>query len=115
MKIGLLHVMAPPDPERLAAAKAVAGACAAWRRDGDAPRDGPRQLRLFEGAPPDLVAHYALAAPYAHVTAPLDRLCDRYVLELLADGPDELLRADLARLPQQWRRPTPAPAASSAS
>jgi len=33
----------------------------------------------FDGAPPDDPAHWAVAAPYAHATAPLRRLQDRYV------------------------------------
>lgn len=37
----------------------------------------------FDGAPPDAPQHGALAFTYAHVTAPLRRLADRYVLDLL--------------------------------
>lgn len=37
----------------------------------------------FDGAPPEQPRHGALATTYAHVTAPLRRLADRYVLELL--------------------------------
>jgi exoribonuclease R len=33
----------------------------------------------FDGAPPALTTHAAVAAPYAHATAPLRRLVDRYV------------------------------------
>ncbi len=36
----------------------------------------------FHGALPDLTEHAALASPYAHVTAPLRRLVDRYGLEV---------------------------------
>jgi exoribonuclease R len=36
----------------------------------------------FDGAPPELVEHSAVAAAYAHTTAPLRRLVDRYVGEL---------------------------------
>ena len=35
----------------------------------------------FEGGTPDPCSHAAIAAPYAHATAPLRRLVDRYVLE----------------------------------
>ncbi len=35
----------------------------------------------FDGAPPALTTHSAVAAPYAHVTAPLRRLVDRYAQE----------------------------------
>jgi exoribonuclease R len=37
----------------------------------------------FDGAPPAQPLHGALAFAYAHVTAPLRRLADRYVLDLL--------------------------------
>ncbi len=36
----------------------------------------------FRGAPPQDPEHGAIAAPYAHVTAPLRRLVDRYGLEI---------------------------------
>jgi len=38
----------------------------------------------FDGAPPESREHAAVAAPYAHATAPLRRLVDRYVGELCA-------------------------------
>lgn len=38
----------------------------------------------FDGHLPDLREHAALASPYAHVTAPLRRLVDRYGLEICA-------------------------------
>ena len=38
----------------------------------------------FDGTPPEQPLHGALAFTYAHVTAPLRRLADRYVLDLLA-------------------------------
>ena len=53
---------------------------------------------------PTAVRHAAVAAPYAHVTAPLRRLCDRATIEvclaLFSDRPvpDEVL-AQLADLP----------------
>lgn len=37
----------------------------------------------FEGEPPENPLHHALAMGYAHATAPLRRLGDRYVLDLL--------------------------------
>ncbi len=36
----------------------------------------------FDGAPPEQPQHAALASTYAHVTAPLRRLVDRYGLEI---------------------------------
>lgn len=40
------------------------------------------QWTPFDGRPPAGLEHGALAAPYAHVTAPLRRLVDRYGLEV---------------------------------
>ncbi|WP_114905986.1 RNB domain-containing ribonuclease [Ornithinimicrobium murale] len=45
----------------------------------------------FEGAPPEQTEQSAIAAPYTHVTAPLRRLIDRFVLvvcEALTQGHD---------------------------
>ncbi len=36
----------------------------------------------FDGAPPEQAVHGAIGAPYAHVTAPLRRLCDRFTTEI---------------------------------
>ena len=58
----------------------------------------------FDGAPPEQPLHSAIAAPYAHCTAPLRRLADRYVLQtcvaLLAgrEVPEDV-RALLPELP----------------
>lgn len=59
---------------------------------------------FFLGSPPEQPLHAALAFAYAHVTAPLRRLADRYVLDLLvalAAGatPGEGETETLARLP----------------
>ena len=103
--IGLLRVMDAPDPERLRAAQTAAAtlhgvaALTALRH-----AMSRAQYAFFDGAPPAQPEHYALAAPYAHVTAPMRRLCDRYVLELLADGPDAFLRDALGRLPATMAR-----------
>jgi exoribonuclease R len=51
---------------------------------------------FFEGRAPDGSEHAGIAARYAHTTAPLRRLADRYVLNLLGGGDD---RAALSRLP----------------
>jgi exoribonuclease R len=58
----------------------------------------------FDGAPPEQPGHAALATEYAHTTAPLRRLVDRYVgeicLALTAGEPvPDRIRADLAALP----------------
>ncbi|WP_310741853.1 RNB domain-containing ribonuclease [Microbispora sp. H13382] len=60
----------------------------------------------FDGAPPARALHAAMGAPYAHVTAPLRRLVDRYATEVClavaAGGPvaEEVTRA-LPELPEQ--------------
>jgi exoribonuclease R len=60
----------------------------------------------FDGTVPDHSTHAALAAPYAHVTAPLRRLADRYATEVClalvagAAVPD-WVRAALPRLPEE--------------
>jgi exoribonuclease R len=49
---------------------------------------------FFRGSPPAGSEHAGLATLYAHTTAPLRRLCDRYVLETLAgDGNADRLAA----------------------
>ena len=52
---------------------------------------------FFEGTPPEGSEHAGIAARYAHTTAPLRRLADRYVLDLVAGGGD---REALAKLPE---------------
>ena len=54
----------------------------------------------FDGEPPDHRAHSALAMPYAHCTAPLRRLADRYVLDLLARAGGRSAAADRG----EWTR-----------
>ncbi|GAA3179749.1 RNB domain-containing ribonuclease [Blastococcus jejuensis] len=58
----------------------------------------------FDGAPPEQPVHSGVAAPYAHVTAPLRRLVDRFGTEVclaLSAGrePEDELRAALPDLP----------------
>ncbi len=58
----------------------------------------------FDGSPPEQPGHGGVGAPYAHVTAPLRRLVDRFGTEVclaLAAGlpPAEELRAALPELP----------------
>ena len=60
----------------------------------------------FDGGPLALTEHSAVAAPYAHCTAPLRRLADRYVgelcLALCAGEPvPGWVRAALPRLPEE--------------
>ncbi|GAA3447215.1 ribonuclease R [Planomonospora venezuelensis] len=62
----------------------------------------------FNGEPPSEAGHAAVAAPYAHVTAPLRRLADRYATEVclaVAAGepvPDEVQRV-MVGLPETMR------------
>ncbi|MET0825239.1 MAG: RNB domain-containing ribonuclease, partial [Acidimicrobiales bacterium] len=49
----------------------------------------------FAGSPPALTEQAAIGAPYAHVTAPLRRLGDRFAIELA-------LAAHDARVPEPW-------------
>jgi exoribonuclease R len=60
----------------------------------------------FDGETPQVTTHSAVAAPYAHCTAPLRRLVDRYVgevcLSLCAGRPvPDWVRAALPRLPEE--------------
>jgi exoribonuclease R len=51
----------------------------------------------FDGTPPAETTHWAVAAPYAHATAPLRRLQDRYVIECcLRNRPDGLFELPAA-------------------
>jgi len=71
--------------------------------------DATRLLRgagytVFDGQAPELATHAGIAAPYAHVTAPLRRLVDRYATEvclaLSAEAPvPDWVRAALPELP----------------
>lgn len=126
-KIGLLRTTPRPDPGAIAKLKAAAvplgiewpdGASAGrviGAVDGGEPRgaaflDQAAELMrgagytAFDGPLPALREHGGVAAPYAHVTAPLRRLADRYATETCvalfagADVPD-WARAALPRLP----------------
>ncbi len=125
---GLLRTLMPPHPDRVHSLRLTAKALgvnwpAQWGYDDfvrsldplnpihsvmlqQAARvNGGARYLAFNGEPPPHAEHAAIAAFYAHTTAPLRRLADRYVLDLLVvlsagEKPeDELLRA-LADLPQ---------------
>ncbi|WP_155372040.1 RNB domain-containing ribonuclease [Catellatospora vulcania] len=111
-RIGLLRTMPAPDPEAVARLRVAAkGLGVDWpadmtvgqvlaRLDPARPKDAAfvdeaaELLRgagytAFAGQLPDQPLHSAVAAAYAHVTAPLRRLADRYVTEVclaLHDG-----------------------------
>jgi len=102
--IGLLRTMPPPSVEALQRLRQAARALSiGWPKGRSAgqviagldPAD-PRAAAFidhtaetlrgagytaFDGAPPELAVHGAVAASYAHVTAPLRRLADRYATE----------------------------------
>ncbi len=76
-----------PWPDSMPVSEVIAGL------DGDRPRDAAfledavRLLRgagytAFDGAPPAKSEHGGVGGPYAHVTAPLRRLADRYATEV---------------------------------
>ncbi|WP_461021791.1 RNB domain-containing ribonuclease [Thalassiella azotivora] len=111
--VGLLRTMPPPDERTLERFRRQAAALGSpWPDELDQgaflrrldPAD-PRQLALLhesatlfrgaaytplvDGGAPDVVQQAAVAAPYAHVTAPLRRLVDRFgllVCEALCAG-----------------------------
>jgi exoribonuclease R len=125
--IGILRTM--PSPEGQVTARfrrAAAGLGIRWGEEqsyGDflrsLDRRSPRHLALiheatalfrgagytpFEGSPPERREHAAVAAPYAHVTAPLRRLVDRFglvVCEALCRGAEvpDWAREALPELP----------------
>jgi exoribonuclease R len=100
--VGILRTQAPPDERDLARLRRTAEALGvAWpaalpypefvRTLDPAQPDHAAVMHeasrvahgagytVFDGAPPDDPVHWAVAAPYAHATAPLRRLQDRFV------------------------------------
>ncbi len=103
--VGLLRTLPPPDPREVESVRRSALALGLpWPAgagyaevisdlDPQVPEAAAvltfaaRLLRgaaytAFDGAPPELSTHSAVAAPYAHATAPLRRLADRYAGEV---------------------------------
>ena len=127
-RVGLLRTLPPADPRDVDRLRRVAkGLRIDWPADTDYPafirsldRANPahqamavactRLLRgagyaAFDGELPEQTEHSAIAAPYAHVTAPLRRLGDRYAGEvcvaLCAGQPvPDWVRAALPDLPR---------------
>ncbi|WJK43587.1 RNB domain-containing ribonuclease [Solwaraspora sp. WMMA2056] len=102
---GLLRTMPAPQPAAVARLRAAARALGVWWPPGAAVGDvtagvDPAQPRgaafldhaaellrgarytAFAGEPPAETGHGGVGAPYAHVTAPLRRLADRYATEV---------------------------------
>jgi len=127
-KVGLLRTLPDPDPRAIShlrlSARALGIAWPEGRSYADFIRSldpaNPRHLAMmvsctsvlrgagyaaFDGEPPSQPMHSALASTYAHVTAPLRRLVDRYTGETcvaLCAGepvPDWVLQA-LPELPR---------------
>jgi exoribonuclease R len=127
-KVGLLRTMPPPPPAALDNLRAAAVALRiAWPDGASAGRviaavdaGDPRGAAFldhaaelmrgagytaFDGTPPEQPEQAAVAAPYAHVTAPLRRLADRYTTEVclaLHAGTEipQWARTALPRLPE---------------
>ncbi|MER7456412.1 RNB domain-containing ribonuclease [Micromonospora sp. NPDC126480] len=127
-RVGLLRTMPAPKPEAVERLRAAAAPLGVPWPDGAGPGEviagldptRPRAAAFvdqaaelmrgaaytaFAGTLPDRPEHGGVAAAYAHVTAPLRRLADRYATEVclaLHDGRDvpDWARAALPRLPE---------------
>jgi exoribonuclease R len=126
---GVLRVVPPPDPSALATLRRAALALGVSWPDGAAPGDvltsldrtNPKHVAFlehamallrgagyadFNGTPPAQHEHSGIGAAYAHVTAPLRRLVDRFGSEIclaLHAGQHipAWVRAGAPRLPEQ--------------
>lgn len=104
-RVGILRTLPPPTKGAVAELRATAKILGVPWPDGDTPgaviasvrRDDPRHVAFlqqsahllrgagysaFDGAPPDQPLHAGVGSSYAHATAPLRRLVDRYVSEV---------------------------------
>ena len=129
--LGILRIQPPPEEKALARfrlqARALGSEWAGGQSYGEFIRSldpaVPRQAALlqeaagigrgagyatFDGRPPEQRSHFSIAADYAHATAPLRRLQDRWVSEccLAASAgaePPGWVREGLAALPEAMR------------
>jgi VacB/RNase II family 3'-5' exoribonuclease len=130
--VGLVRTLPPPTSEMIARLRRAAGALSVSWPPGASYHDVIRRCdpnrpehlaflteaaRVFRGATYEVIdrpttsppEHAALATPYAHVTAPLRRLADRFANEVViaacagADPPDWAVAA-LAELPAAMAR-----------
>jgi exoribonuclease R len=125
--VGILRTQAPPDERALARLRRTAEALLIDWPDSTSYAELIRGLdpskpahaalmheaagsgraagyTAFDGEPPADAGHFAVAAEYAHATAPLRRLQDRYVSECClaacaGTSPPDWVRAQLAELP----------------
>jgi exoribonuclease R len=130
--IGILRTVPPPEQGAVNSLRRAARALGIAWPDGAQPgdvldtvdRSDPRHIAFiehavallrgsgytsFNGAPPAQPLHSGIAAPYAHVTAPLRRLVDRYgseiCLALKAGTPvPDWVRSALPSLPDEMQR-----------
>ena len=130
-RVGILRTVPAPDDGAVNALRHAARALGiAWphgAQPGDVlaavDRNDPKQFAFvehaaallrgagyttFDGTPPPLTQHAGIGAPYAHVTAPLRRLIDRYATEicvaLCAGTPvPDWVRAALPTLPDEMQ------------
>ncbi|HET8559314.1 MAG TPA: RNB domain-containing ribonuclease [Marmoricola sp.] len=126
-KVGILRTLPPPEDRVVQRLRRTArGLGVDWSPDVDYPEfirgldsAKPQEAAMvvactallrgagyagFDGSVPEQPEHAALAAPYAHVTAPLRRLVDRYGLECCAaicagEPVPEWVRSRLGELP----------------
>ena len=131
-KVGILRTMPAPDEETIARFRRQAAALGVAWPDGATwgeiirglDRDDPKHLALiheatglfrgagytpFDGAAPQETVQGAVAAPYAHVTAPLRRLVDRFGLVVCAavsagESVPDWVREALPTLPEIMSR-----------
>jgi VacB/RNase II family 3'-5' exoribonuclease len=130
-RIGILRTVPPPDDGAVNALRHAAHALGInWPPDaqpGDVlatlDRNDPKQFALvehaasllrgagyttFDGTPPTQPLHSGIGAPYAHVTAPLRRLVDRYATEIClavhsGQPVPQWVRAALPTLPEEMQ------------
>jgi exoribonuclease R len=124
---GILRTQSPPDERSLARLRRQAAALGVDWPEGEPYPEFVRRLdpampahaalmheatgvgrgagyTAFDGEPPAGAEHFAIAAPYAHATAPLRRLQDRFVSECClaacaGEPVPDWVRAGLAGLP----------------
>ena len=103
-------VLGIPWPKSISAGEVISGLNGAEPRDAAFLEDAVRLLRgagytPFDGQQPKRTEHGGVGAPYAHVTAPLRRLADRYATEVClalhaGESVPDWARAALPELPK---------------